>query len=103
MNKQEIEERLDDVNVTATSMYIGQAKLSERDNIIEHISAIREYIKEQDAIKTELYEACKRAVRFINNGMEFGYISMPEKPDSAIDTLPKLKVIIEKVEADNGL
>ena len=66
----------------------------------DHVKAIREHIEEQDAIKTELYEACKRAVRFINNGMEFGYVSMPEKPDSAIDTLPKLKVIIEKIEAD---
>ena len=94
MNKQEIEERLDDVNVTATSMYIGQAKLSERDNIIEHISAIREYIKEQDAIKTELYEACKAILSHWEG----------ENLDRDILTkaMNQAKVIIEKVEADNG-
>jgi len=94
------------INETISRLGVLLTDLPSEDDFeksLEYIKVIREYIKEQDAIKTELYEACKRAVRFINNGMEFGYVSMPEKPDSAIDTLPKLKVIIEKVEADNGL
>ena len=40
-------------------------------------------------------EALKKAEMFIENGVEYGFIRLPEKPDPALDTLPKIKAAIE--------
>lgn len=39
-------------------------------------------------------EALKKAEIFIENGVEYGFIRLPEKPDPALDTLPKIKAAI---------
>lgn len=46
----------------------------------------------------DLLEACKKAIEFINNGVEFGYIQLPEKGDSALLTQPMLEQAIAKAE-----
>ena len=58
----------------------------------DHVKAIREHIEEQDAIKTELYEACKAILSHWEG----------ENLDRDILTkaMNQAKVIIEKVEAD---
>jgi hypothetical protein len=53
----------------------------------------------------ELLDACERAVEFIMNGVELGFIIMPdpETPDTAHETLPTLIAAIAKVkEVTNG-
>lgn len=40
-------------------------------------------------------EALKKAEMFIENGVEYGFIRLPEKPDPALDTLPQVKAAIE--------
>ncbi len=44
----------------------------------------------------DLLEACKKARQFIENGVENGYIHLPDKPDSALDTLPQICTAIAK-------
>jgi hypothetical protein len=43
----------------------------------------------------ELLEACIKALQFIRNGIELGYIQLPKKPDTALLT----QAIIEKAIA----
>lgn len=52
------------------------------------------------AQRDELLAACKSARQFIVNGIEYGYILMPEEdcPDSAHDTLPQICAAIAKAE-----
>ncbi len=38
-----------------------------------------------------LVEACEHARQFITNGLEYGYIQIPDKIDPANETLPKLE------------
>ncbi len=48
----------------------------------------------------DLIAACRAAEQFIRNGVEYGYIRMPDKdtPDKAHDTLPTLEAAIAKAE-----
>ena len=50
----------------------------------------------------DLLMACKAAVRFIVNGVEFGYIDLPDRysGDPALDTLPMLKAAIAKTKIE---
>jgi hypothetical protein len=47
-----------------------------------------------------LLEACRAAARFIANGVELGFIRLPDAdtPDPAHDTLPALLAAIAKAE-----
>lgn len=53
------------------------------------------------AAAPEMLEALKRAEKFIQNGLELGYIRMPdpEVPDPAHQTLPAIQAAIAKAEA----
>jgi hypothetical protein len=65
------------------------------------IAVARDYARDDahptpdDAIKQAL-DALKAAKQFIENGVEFGYIRMPDAdtPDTAHDTLPKINAAI---------
>lgn len=62
-------------------------------------------ISELEREKGELVGALKMAEQFISNGVEFGYIRMPDKdtPDSAHQTLPLIRGMITKHgERKNG-
>jgi hypothetical protein len=52
------------------------------------------------AAAPDLYAACVAAGEFIRNGIEFGYIRMPDSdtPDRAHGTLPMLRAAIAKAE-----
>jgi hypothetical protein len=39
-------------------------------------------------------DALKAARQFIVNGVEYGYIRLPEPPDTALQTLPKIEAAI---------
>ena len=47
-----------------------------------------------------MYRALKHAAQFIRNGVEFGYIRMPDAdcPDTAHDTLPEIEAAIALAE-----
>lgn len=49
----------------------------------------------------DMYEALKAASQFIRNGIECGYIQMPDRdtPDSAHDTLPMIDASLAKAVA----
>lgn len=49
-----------------------------------------------------LLEACEKALQFIQNGIEFGYIRMPdpETPDSALETPGMLRAAIVKAKGE---
>lgn len=48
-------------------------------------------------------EALKKAEMFIENGVEYGFIRLPEKDDPALDTLPKIKAAIEALTNDGAM
>jgi hypothetical protein len=52
------------------------------------------------AASPDLLEACERAIRFIQNGIEFGYITLPDPDtdDPAHDTLPKLVAAVARAK-----
>jgi len=50
------------------------------------------------AAAPDLLEACKKARQFIENGVEGGYIRLPDKPDPALETLPLICAAIVKAE-----
>lgn len=49
----------------------------------------------------EMAEALQKAKQFIENGIEMGFIRMPdpETPDSAHDTLPLIRTLLTKIGA----
>lgn len=56
-----------------------------------------------DALREEnlrLREALLLAGQFIVNGTELGFIRMPDKNDSALDTLPKIRAALGEVTRD---
>jgi hypothetical protein len=54
------------------------------------------------AAAPELLEALEAARQFIRNGIELGYITMPDAgtPDSAHDTLPMIEAAIAKARGE---
>ena len=62
----------------------------------ELVEQLEQCQKERD----EAVELLKDATEFIANGVEFGYITMPDKetPDSAHDTLPNIEAFLNKLE-----
>jgi hypothetical protein len=54
------------------------------------------------AAAPELYEALLKAEQFISNGVELGFIRMPdvETPDSAHDTLPAVRAALAKARGE---
>lgn len=50
------------------------------------------------AAAPDLHDACKRAEQFIANGIEFGFIRLPDAgtPDPAHDTLPAIRAALAK-------
>lgn len=55
------------------------------------------------AAAPELYEALKRAQMFIKNGIEAGYIQMPDAdcPDPAHGTLPTIDAALSKANGES--
>ena len=51
------------------------------------------------AAAPKMLAALKLAREFIVNGVEYGYISMPQRPDSAVETLPAIEAAIAEAEA----
>ncbi len=47
----------------------------------------------------DLVKALRAARQFIGNGIEFGYIRLPDKPDPALDTLPMIEAALAKMES----
>lgn len=63
--------------------------------------ALKDGIDGIDALKEEnlrLREALLLAEQFIVNGTELGFIRMPDKNDSALDTLPKIRAALGEVQ-----
>jgi len=62
--------------------------------------AIDEWFKENSAQPkkriADLEKALEKARQFIQNGVELGYINMPEPPDSALETLPMIEQALSK-------
>lgn len=54
------------------------------------------------AAAPELYEACRRAKHFIENGVALGFIRMPDPdtPDSAHTTLPTILAALAKARGE---
>lgn len=54
------------------------------------------------AAATELYAACVAAEEFITNGVEFGYIRMPDPDttDSALQTLPLIEAALASARGE---
>jgi hypothetical protein len=52
----------------------------------------------------DLLEACERALQFITNGIEFGYITMPDKetPDPAHECPDVLRAAIARAKGEAG-
>lgn len=62
---------------------------------------LRNCIVEMDrfkAINKELLDALEAAQRFIHNGIQYGYINMPDKDcgDSALETPAKIEAALQK-------
>lgn len=55
------------------------------------------------ATAPELLEQCKKALQFIENARELGYLRLPFEPDPGAKTLPSLRAVIDKVEDDIGI
>ena len=53
------------------------------------------------AAAPDLLAACEKAKQFITNGVELGYIRLPDKPDPALDTLPQICAAIAKAEGSS--
>lgn len=52
------------------------------------------------ATAPELLEALECAEQFISNGVELGYIALPDRPDPALDTLPAIRAAIAKAKGE---
>jgi hypothetical protein len=50
----------------------------------------------------KMREALEAAEQFIVNGVEFGFIRMPDKDDSALDTLPKIRAALKEARSSLG-
>jgi hypothetical protein len=50
------------------------------------------------AAAPDLYAALLKAREFIVNGVEYGYIHLPDRGDSALDTLPLIESALAKVD-----
>ena len=57
---------------------------------------------EDGGLVGEMRDACKKAQQFIENGVELGYITLPDKPDTALETLPILKAVLARA-AEEGM
>lgn len=60
---------------------------------------------EAEALNAEMLAALKRAEQFISNGVEFGYVTMPDAdtPDPAHETLPLIRCAIARAETGEGV
>ena len=86
--------------------FCGDWIVSDGEKIIAEFSC--KNVSEQEARKnahqfaaaSKMYEALKAARQFIKNGIEFGYILMPDKntPDTAHKTLPQIEAALAKAE-----
>mgnify|MGYP001038243846 CR=1 FL=1 len=77
--------------------------MEEADKLMEEyehhkIDQLRERVKELEASNKELLEALEAVQRFIHNGIQYGYINMPDKDcgDSALETPAKIEAAIQK-------
>jgi hypothetical protein len=59
---------------------------------------LKNRVSELEASNAELLEALEAAKQFIQNGIQYGYINMPDKDcgDSAIETPAKIEAAIQK-------
>lgn len=62
----------------------------------EQIDAITASLVEQ---RHDLLSACEMALEFITNGRKFGYISMPDEDDPALQVPDLLRVAIAKAKS----
>ena len=64
----------------------------------QKIFDMRDRIRRLEANNAELLEALEAAKQFIQNGIQYGYISMPDKDcgDSAFETPAKIEAAIQK-------
>lgn len=51
--------------------------------------------------REKIMDALKSAEMFIVNGTELGYIHMPDPPDPALQTLPKIRAAIALLRAND--
>jgi hypothetical protein len=67
------------------------------------VNTVAQYMGEDDAILTaagpELLAAAQLALQFIENGVEFGYITLPTPPDPALNVAPMLRAAIAKARS----
>lgn len=50
------------------------------------------------AAAPDMLEALECAEKFISNGIEFGYITLPDKGDPALETLPLIRDVIARTK-----
>ena len=70
------------------------------DDRLEEVDAEAKRTANIFAASDDLLRACKRALQFINNGVEFGYILMPDAGtgDPALECPDLLRDVIAKAE-----
>ncbi|WP_415279264.1 hypothetical protein [Brucella sp. BZ] len=56
-------------------------------------------VSQPSAARELALEALKAAEQFIENGFEFGFIRKPDKGDTALETLPKIKAAIHDLQS----
>ncbi len=55
------------------------------------------------AVRNQAFDALKKAEQFIENGVELGFIKLPDSDDPALETLPKIKEAIRSLSAEPAL
>jgi hypothetical protein len=67
---------------------------------IQHEAAAE--IERLQASHEAMKEALRAAEQFIVNGVEFGFIRLPDKDDPALETLPKIRAALKEAEEERS-
>ena len=84
--------------LTRAAREILEAEIKRADK--RKIKELRAEIESKDKLIEQLKLALKSAEQFIENGVEYGYITMPdpETPDKAHKMLPEIKAALSAAE-----